>query len=279
MTAKGASKSFQLSTESKFCEVFGGHHIAQVYLPKLFRDLGIDHKAKILDVGCGIGIMVKALRELGYDAYGLEPGGRFNGIEPDIKQFIHNCYADEFAQNISDTFDVIMSFGVIEHVGTIDGHACLSPDFPDYRLQFIEDQVKLLKPGGFLIVMGPNRMFPFDFQHGSHDYGFLSVVKSRLAFLKIIQKLTIPWHNKNYLASWDDLLSISKKLSSKLDIKFCYFCPKQDNLLGLSSIQSKQHLSSLFRFYIKLVDKLPKQLRKVLYTHTLFVLQRSYNDH
>lgn len=276
MTNKGADSSFQLNEKSKRHEAFGSHHVAQEYLPKLFTDLGINHRAKILDVGCGIGQMVKTLRELGYDAYGLEPGGRFNDIESETKQFIHNCYTDEYAKITNNTFNVVMSFGVIEHVGTIDGHAFLSPNFLDYRFQFIEDQIKLLKPGGFLIIMGPNRLFPFDFQHGSHNYGFLSVIKKGLPFIKILQKLTLPWHSKNFLVSWDDLLTISKKLCSKLnfDNNFSYFCPKQDNLLGLSSLEGKKQLISLFRLYTRLVDKLPIQFRKVLYTHTVFVLQR-----
>ena len=275
---KGADPSFQLEEKPKAYEVSGGRHIAKEYLPKLFTELGIDSKAKVLDVGCGIGIMVETLREIGYDAYGLEPGGRFNEIEPVKKQFIHNCYADEYAKSGKyNTFDVVMSFGVIEHVGTIDGHASLSPNFLEYRFQFIEDQVRLLKPGGFLIVMGPNRLFPFDFQHGSHSYGFLSVIKKRMPFVKILQKLTLPWHAKNFLVSYDDLLVIGKEVSSKLDLNnnFSYFCPKQSNLLGLSSLEGNKKLVSLYRLYVSLIDKLPIQFRKVLYTHTLFVLKRS----
>jgi hypothetical protein len=69
----------------------------------------------------------------------------------------------------------------------------------------------------------------------------------------------LPWHSKNYLVSWDDLYKISKKLESELDLDndFSYFCPKQDNLLGLSSLQGKDKEQLLFRIYTKLVDKLP----------------------
>jgi 2-polyprenyl-3-methyl-5-hydroxy-6-metoxy-1,4-benzoquinol methylase len=68
MTNKGADSSFKLEKQFIATEALGGHHVAQNYLPKLFQDLGINHQAKILDVGCGIGIMVRTLREIGIES-------------------------------------------------------------------------------------------------------------------------------------------------------------------------------------------------------------------
>lgn len=275
---KGADASFRLKKEPKAQEVSGSAHIAKEYLPKMFAELGIDSGAKVLDVGCGIGVMVATLREIGYDAYGLEPGGRFNEIAPATREFVENCYTDEYARSGKrDTFDVVMSFGVIEHVGTIDGHSLLAPDFLEYRIQFIEDSIKLLKPGGVLVVMGPNRLFPFDFQHGPHSYGSLSAIKKSVPLFKILKKLTLPWHGENYLVSYDDLKTIGKGISSKSGSagNYLYFCPNQSNLLGLSSLEGRKKLVSLYRLYVGIVDRLPINIRKVLHTHTLFVLKRS----
>ena len=276
--SKGADASFRLKEEPKAQEAAGSAHIAKEYLPKMFTELGIESGAKVLDVGCGIGMMVATLREIGYDAYGLEPGGRFKEVAPDTKEFIENCYADEYVRSGKrDAFDVVMSFGVIEHVGTIDGHSLLAPEFLEYRIQFIEDSIKLLKPGGFLVVMGPNRLFPFDFQHGPHGYGSLSAIKRSLPFLKIIKRLTLPWHKENYLVSYDDLQTIGNGISSKSGMSgsYSYYHPKQGNLLGLTSLEGRRKLVAMYRLYVGLIDMLPISFRKVLHTHTLFVLKRS----
>ena len=275
MTNLGGDPLYELGKLSKINEEKGSSFIAKNYLPKLFSSLNIDKKASVLDVGCGIGKMVETLREIGYDAYGLEPGGRYNEIDQEMRKFICNCYADDYLKISNKKYNVVMSFGVIEHVGTTDGHDSLSPDFLDYRYRFIEDQIKLLKPGGFLLVHGPNRLFPFDFQHGSHSYGFLPILKKKLSFVKLLQKLTIPWHRKNYLVSWNDIFKICKRINSKTNpsVSFSYFCPKQDNLLGLSSFERRNNLKTIFRIYTKFVDSMPTNIRKALYTHTLFVLQ------
>lgn len=107
---------------------------------------------RILDVGCGLGMYVRAMRAFSDDVHGVD-------IDPDkvakIGQELPNIkeapaeklpYADGF-------FDVILSHEVIEHV--------------DDDAQAIREALRCLKPGGRLVVFCPNRLYPFE-THGAY---------------------------------------------------------------------------------------------------------------
>lgn len=71
---------------------------------------------RTLDVGCAKGFLVKALDELGVDAYGVDPSTyAVSNAHPDIAEKIQQ----EIAQSIpypDDTFDVVTCFDVLEHI-------------------------------------------------------------------------------------------------------------------------------------------------------------------
>lgn len=71
---------------------------------------------RTLDVGCAKGFLVKALDELGVDAYGIDPSTyAVSNDHPDIAEKIQQ----EIAQSIpypDDTFDVVTCFDVLEHI-------------------------------------------------------------------------------------------------------------------------------------------------------------------
>jgi len=117
----------------------------------------------ILDVGCGLGMYVRAFRRFSQDVYGVdideEKVAEASQELPDV------CVAPAERLPFPDgTFDVVLSHEVIEHVA-------------DDR-QAVAEAVRVLrrpqagggKPGGRLVVFAPNRFYPFE-THGAYWKG------------------------------------------------------------------------------------------------------------
>jgi SAM-dependent methyltransferase len=124
----------------------------------------------VLDAGCGIGRGVSSLVEEGYEAYGIDlPNlakfwGRA-GNNPDrflCADILRLPFPDDF-------FDAIYSLGVIEHIGTITGHITLSNSYEDARKRYASELLRVLKPGGRILISCPHKRFPLDIQHGPGD--------------------------------------------------------------------------------------------------------------
>jgi SAM-dependent methyltransferase len=111
--------------------------------------------ARILDIGCGLGVYVRKLREFS-DA---RPGGRVCGIDIDPKRLREGAKTTpglmlavgEHLPFRDATFDVIVLNEVIEHV--LDDRAT------------IREALRILEPGGRIVIYAPNRLYPFE-THG-----------------------------------------------------------------------------------------------------------------
>lgn len=123
----------------------------------------------VLDIGCGVGKMVTTLSDEGYDAYGVDlsglqhrwkqlgmPASRLFVVGPDVLSL-------PFSDN---SLDFAFSLGVIEHVGTTDGHADRRADYHEVRRQWTMEIFRTLAPGAHMLLGGPNRAFPIDVAHG-----------------------------------------------------------------------------------------------------------------
>ena len=99
---------------------------------------------KILEIGCGTGSVVAELGRQGYDvtgtdisreaiAYGLEKYG-------DIKLQVQAAEALQFAD---ETFDVVMSFDLFEHIAEVDRH--------------VGEVFRVLRPAGYYLLQTPNK--------------------------------------------------------------------------------------------------------------------------
>lgn len=140
----------------------------QAYLVPILEQCGA---RTVVDIGCGVGAMVETLLEAGYDAFGVDlmeaealwgqagehghARDRFIVVDPDrfALPFDDNC------------IDFIFSFGVIEHVGTCDGHSTRLDDYRTVRRQWVRELFRTLKVGGHALIGGPNRNFPIDAAH------------------------------------------------------------------------------------------------------------------
>jgi SAM-dependent methyltransferase len=107
-------------------------------------------QGRLLENGCGVGLYLEHLDPLGCETVGLE------------FEFSRALEAKEKAANLvggagenlpfpSESFDLILSNEVIEHV--IDD------------AKAVEEMVRVLLPGGRLILFCPNRWYPFE-THG-----------------------------------------------------------------------------------------------------------------
>ncbi len=126
------------------------------------RFVSVEHQT-ILDVGCGLGMYVRAFRRFSEDVYGMDiDGEKLAEISHDVPNL---CVALAEALPYPDgTFDVVLSHEVIEHVA-------------DDR-QAVADAVRLLRnpdpsrgrPGGRLVIFAPNRLYAFE-THGAYWAG------------------------------------------------------------------------------------------------------------
>lgn len=123
----------------------------------------------VVDVGCGIGTMVATLLQQGFDAYGTDlPGlSRFwHGQDyPRERFFVVDAY-DMRLPFKDNSLDFAYTLGVIEHVGTADGHSERLPEYRSIRKAWLREIFRVLKPGGHMLIGGPNRNFPVDVAHG-----------------------------------------------------------------------------------------------------------------
>jgi SAM-dependent methyltransferase len=112
---------------------------------------GIDHPV-ILDIGCGYGRSLRALRSVGLHALGIEINPQI--VEQNRLDGLECLLPEEFrARGVSA--DVILMSHVVEHFE------------PRALLSFVDDYLACLRPGGFLVIVTPlmsDRFFD-DFDH------------------------------------------------------------------------------------------------------------------
>jgi 2-polyprenyl-6-hydroxyphenyl methylase/3-demethylubiquinone-9 3-methyltransferase len=104
---------------------------------------------RLLDIGCGGGLLCEPMARLGFQVTGVDASERNIGVarahaEP---QALDIDYRADTAENLlaqgEPAFDVVLNMEVIEHVAD--------------PARFLKDCVKLLKPGGVMIVATLNR--------------------------------------------------------------------------------------------------------------------------
>ncbi len=112
--------------------------------------------ARVLVDGCGIGMYVEAIRAFTPEVYGLDieeiylREAQARGLDRLV------VAAAEMLPYPDNTFDVVLSHEVIEHVA-------------DDRRAAAE-MVRVLRPGGRILLFCPNRWFPFE-THGHYWRG------------------------------------------------------------------------------------------------------------
>ncbi len=131
--------------------------------------------SRILVDGCGVGMYIRALRQITPHVYGLDiEAERVNGSY-EHSPLVHVA-AGEYLPYPSNYFDMVLSHEVIEHV-------------QDDSLSVVE-MVRVLKAGGRAIIFCPNRLYLFE-THGHYWRG-----KYHFGNTPLINYLPDPLRNK-----------------------------------------------------------------------------------
>jgi 2-polyprenyl-6-hydroxyphenyl methylase/3-demethylubiquinone-9 3-methyltransferase len=120
------------------------------YVHKILSENGCPQNAKVLDLGCGAGLVAEELAKQGYHVTGVDPGDRTIAIA--------KAHAAEAGLNIdyrlgpgeslpasSSTCDAVYSLDVLEHVDDLN--------------QVASEIARVLKPGGLFVFDTINRTF------------------------------------------------------------------------------------------------------------------------
>jgi SAM-dependent methyltransferase len=147
---------------------------------------------RILDSGCGNGLSVDLLCERGHDAWGVDLSALRLWQWRERARRDRLACADSLRLPFADaSFDVVLSSGVLEHVGVEESGGDRYdvrplPDRADQRRRFLAEHLRVLAPGGSLWLDFPNGSFPIDFWHGTRpgaprwhhgDEGFLPTLE------------------------------------------------------------------------------------------------------
>jgi len=124
-------------------------------LKLIVEALPIDTRRILVD-GCGFGMYVRHLAELGYHTFGLDID--FERVREGMQagvELLHTA-AGEALPYPTGSFDAVLSHEVIEHVA-------------DDRLA-AQEMLRVLRSGGRTILFCPNRWYPFE-THGHYWRG------------------------------------------------------------------------------------------------------------
>jgi SAM-dependent methyltransferase len=126
---------------------------------------GVRSRGQVLENGCGVGMYVEKLATHANNVIGLEYDFERTLEAHNVSPHIINA-AGEDLPFPGDHFDLVLSHEVLEHV-------------QDDRVA-VAEMVRVLKPGGRVIIFCPNRGYPFEthgiYWRGEYKFGNIPLV-------------------------------------------------------------------------------------------------------
>lgn len=191
---------------------------------KFFKSQNIPTSSTILDIGCNIGTLLHHLYNHDYKnifgvdinktsiQYGQE---KYTELENRIRAYDGSNIPYE-----NESFDVVMSFDVIEHIPDVDRH--------------FKEVKRILKPGGIYLFQTPNKVINVPWQ-------------------VFYDKHPTKW--KSYHCSLHTPMSLKKRIS-KHDFALVSLC-KQDLATEYNKNKARKSFGSAGVILISIFDKFP----------------------
>lgn len=168
-------------------------------VPRFFLPL-LRPEWDVLSIGCGVGSDVLELRRRGYKAWGFDPDRlSLDALPPEQQEFFRVGTMEQMPFG-ERKFDFAYALDVIEHVGCVDFKTRLRPDAWQVRRDFLASCLKVVKPGGTLLLTTSNKLCPVDVGHWHHYHWLGRTIKGRHKF-----GLSLPWNDRNFLLSFADI--------------------------------------------------------------------------
>ena len=173
---------------------------------------------RVLDIGCGPGLMTRALVERGWEVWGLDvleaavAWARAEAEKAPWGDRAHYVAGDADALPFpAATFDTVIAMGVLEYLSDVH--------------RFVSEVRRVLRPGGLLVVAVPSRIAPYHL-----IYSFLDRVVAppyrgiRRLVTGSVRRSHIPDHPRHPLAPWRLDRSLVRARFRKQAWAFSHFC-------------------------------------------------------
>ena len=179
---------------------------------------------KVLDVGCGGGILAEAMAQRGAQVTGIDMGEaplavtRLHQLESGVSVEYEQSTAEEFAEQHAGTFDVVTCLEMLEHV-------------PDPG-SVIRACTRLLKPGGQVFFSTINRNpKSFLFAIVGAEYVLRMLPRGTHEFAKFIRPAELGGWIRDAGLDLQDItgltynpLTRTYKLGSDVDVNYMVYC-------------------------------------------------------
>jgi SAM-dependent methyltransferase len=140
---------------------------------RVFSSTRLPEHWNVLDCGCGNGLAVDLLAQRGYSVWGIDLSELRRWQWRERRHRNRLSLADANRLPFADQFfDVVISSGVLEHVGVIEQRdprfrVRPTPVQRQERERFLSEILRVSRPGGVIWLDFPNGRFPIDFWHVS----------------------------------------------------------------------------------------------------------------
>jgi len=203
------------------------HQINPLRRQFIIQHMGEVFDKKIIDVGCGGGILAESLAKLGAQVTGIDMGeeplnvAKLHALEAQVKVDYQKITAEEMALENPESFDAVTCMEMLEHV-------------PDPS-SIVKACAQMVKPGGYvffstlnktvksylLAILAAEKLFKL-VPDGTHDHDSFIRPSSLIAWAEANELKCIDAAGIHY-----NPITENHKLISSLEVNYILCCQKQ----------------------------------------------------